>query len=212
LTGDRLNNMPTSSIIASTPDSLRAASAERSRSAFTLMELLVVMSIIVLLSAMALGMLFRVRRQSDVGATRALLMTLTAAAQQYHQAMLQWPHSGRGLVRPWMWDLDGDGVLDDQTDPGLTVSFPGYTGILRMATGGAVPAWSVRTGIIRDRWAQRIRVAAPLSYASLSGAPGLPPAHCVLPDPPRFGVYSCGPDRIDQTDPLVPSGDDIRSW
>lgn len=179
--------------------------------AFTILELAVVIAIIALLSGLTLAILNRAQRRGNDQATRALLDQILVAAAAYDNGLRLWPHAGRHLARPLMWDVNGDGLLDGAGDSGLPA---GYAGFLRMASAGAVPAWSIAAdGSLQDRWRRRLRVAAPSRYVGLPAvAVGVPPSHCILPDDVPFGVYSLGRDGLDQTDPIADPGDDIRSW
>lgn len=190
------------------------------RRAFSLIELLVVILVIGILAGMTLVVLGRVGRSRDLNATTGLVQLVVMAAAQYHESLRSWPHAGKGVTRPFMWDANGDGDLDGRYDAGLPA---GYTGFLAMAPAGDVPGWAVRRVpgaggdnlYLVDRWGRRLQVAAPAAMLPLraaSSVAGFPPRHLVLPEGEAFGVYSPGPDGVDGTDPAEPDADDVRSW
>lgn len=83
------------------PSRLKATQqAQRRRDAFTLMEILVVVAIIVVLAGVATVYVFRYLEESRISAARSSCVTLAKAAQSYTLAVGQPPNNLQELLTP----------------------------------------------------------------------------------------------------------------
>lgn len=184
------------------PRAHRSASgraAFRAASGLTLIEVLIVITVIVVLMGVSFPVIGAVKARSDRDATRSLAMGLAAAAAVYRDLQTVPLDGGTLLRRPW--DVDLDGVIDGDRQRGWAptgVTVPTwYRGPVIML-GLTLPPWAVDSqGRIQDRWKRPLHVL----WSAKKGGPG------------GFCCYSLGPDGLDQTVPtLSDEGDDLRSW
>ncbi|TVR14743.1 MAG: prepilin-type N-terminal cleavage/methylation domain-containing protein [Planctomycetota bacterium] len=167
-------------------------------SAFTLIELVVVMVVITAMAAMTYGYMDYARQRSLVSGTEAIVHSVATAIVN-HQARY-WQYSVDGELRNApMFDVNQDGILDGDPQR-INQAYPetyskaiidsDYKGFLD-TVGMAIPVRHVNDlGQIIDSWQQPLRIDRhPHRYGAN-----------------RVGVWSDGPDGI--TDSL----DDIRSW
>ena len=162
-----------------------------SRSAFSLIELMIVIMIMVGLSLIAIPAYGYLKNKSGIDRTQGVLHQIALAMESY--GLDHWSTSANAVPSTaTMWDLNGDGDLDG--DPSDNASeaplVGGYSGFMKM-TGCGVPQTLVRNGdLIYDTWGTRVKVAV----------------RTTLPPGERFGVWSYGPDRTAGT------ADDLWSW
>lgn len=165
------------------------------RRAFTLVEVMVVMGLMVALTAVLIPTVRHLRRTSQVQATGNLVRAVAAAITAYPVRDWTWRDPATGKARSsLLWDLDDDHELDG--DPTMYGAFPvgladsGYRGLLAMAQPPLGRQFVDHERRIVDAWKRplRIRFAADTYGSSW------------------FGLHSLGPDGLDGT------ADDIASW
>lgn len=87
------------------------------RKAFTLIEILVVISVILILMGMMLGVS---KRSGQSSAARALIATVAAAINSYGVKSFElWSAGSPNAVVTRSWDVDGDTILDGVVEPPL---------------------------------------------------------------------------------------------
>lgn len=182
------------------------------RRAFTLIEMMIVITIIAALSAMSYAAYQRVLVSGKNSGTKQLLDGIAATIATYPRDSITVQVSGSGLVKTGgqeqirrLWDIDLDQVLDAMPNaPGAPTTLnnapDGYPGFLRM-TGMAVPKWAVEAMSlqVRDAWGNpiHIRFGAGRTQSGVGS----------------WNLWSVGPDGIDGvTDPTAITTDDICSW
>lgn len=182
----------------------------KARVGFTVMELLVVVTVIIALAGMIIPSISFFRRQANESATGTLVRSIAAAITAYQKTEISVPSRGmagltNGKIRR-MWDfniqseaapvfdyiLDGDPNLDpgfSATDKQAALNC-GYRGFLG-TTGIAVPKGNIDAqGRLVDSWKNLLRIRfASETYGST-----------------WFGVWSNGADGKEGT------ADDICSW
>jgi prepilin-type N-terminal cleavage/methylation domain-containing protein len=181
--------------------------------AFTLIEMLVVIAIIMALAGMSYPIMVSIRAKSDRSATFQLVQAVAAAIEAYQIKTI----SGKDGVIYHAWAvnqttsaayptgdgrwIDGDPKAYGASEPMYSRGPDWYTGFVAM-TGFPVPS---KTGLdskgrIKDRYTQPLHIEW---KAHTYGASD-------------FGVWSTGPDgRNSQESPLNIMGttaDDLRSW
>jgi prepilin-type N-terminal cleavage/methylation domain-containing protein len=190
------------------------------RAGFTLMELLVVITIILAIAGMLIPSISYFRRQMNESATGSLVRSVAAAITTYPKRDVSVPNppvtvpptlpdpglvnlrkrrlwdfnSGSDLTSPPVYDriLDGDPDLDPGFAPvdSTAARFAGYRGFLGM-TGMAAPKGNVDAeGRLLDNWKRFIHIS--FSADAYGSA--------------WFGVWSNGADGLEGT------ADDICSW
>lgn len=88
------------------------------RRAFTLIEAVVVVAIIMLLTGMILGGVAVARRTAQHNAARALVGTVAAAISSYGMKSFElWPQGATDVRVARAWDIDGDSILDGIVEP-----------------------------------------------------------------------------------------------
>jgi len=190
---------------------MRSCMGAHHHSAFTLSEVLVVLTVIATLAALGLPAWFYMRTQARVGAARTLVVAVQNAIATYD--LKTWQVIGRDPASPGtfgtlvrvdinMWDLNGDQVLDGDPSLDLVTPFPAdihasanpgrttYRGFYDMA-GLALPS---RSGInakrqVLDPWAIPLGIRFGAEFG-----------------PARVGIWSYGPDKVTAT------ADDVCSW
>lgn len=180
------------------------------RRGFTLLELLIVVTVIIALMGLSYPILNRIRARSDISATSELIQGIAAAMAQYRISTFTgtdgkiWPAWTLGQVAEdgvtqVNYQIDGDPTLYPTADPSpLAWRAPlSYSGFVNM-TGFTIP-WPLNAkGQLVDRWHQPINV---INNAKAFGNSA-------------WGVWSNGADLL--TDyPGSTTGhslDDIVSW
>ncbi len=207
------------------------------RIGFTLIELIIVITVILALAAMGMPIWNKVRRDGEVNATRNLVQAVALAITSYERrdwAYLK-PPSPNNLNTPPLtavcnlWDLNNDRILDG--DPMLS-----WTAAEKNTAGGSgqygnrIYELKASGTWVYDTTAQLYSGFYDMANPTL-GKQFFDKATRQICDPWRtgtqrhplhiyyaantygsssFGVYSTGPDGIDQYG--VPLSDDICSW
>ncbi len=187
--------------------------------AFTLLELVVVIAIILVLAGLSLAAVGVVRSSQRKAASLALVQSVALAIEAYQTETLM-PRSGSGVtaLRP-MWDIDLDFVLDPApaTSASVAALAPAwYTGFAAMA-GRQLPTWAVDAqGRVADRWQSPLcldwpgwRTDAEKDAAGVGAARG---GGARLYGAAKVGVWSLGPDRADGAPGTAAETDNLRSW
>lgn len=183
----------------------------QSRRAFSLIEVLVVISVIGALAGIGIPAWFAMRTQARIGSARALVVAVRSAMAAYE--LKSWQVVGRDpasastfgrlqRVDPDLWDLNHDEIIDGRPGLDTATAFPAdvhdtgkpqlttYSGFYDMV-GMSLPK---RSGLnaarqVLDPWGMPLRIR----FFSATGAD-------------RIGVWSCGPDKSPST------SDDICTW
>jgi type II secretory pathway pseudopilin PulG len=185
---------------------IRASGVTRPRIAFTLGELLVVISIIAVLMGLAIPGFMAWQRHARVVRTQAQVAMILAAIVNYDQrgkGIWSTQRADGSQVNFRLWDYNGDQRIDgrpeaEDPDPRNDPSDPlvrsGYRGLIAM-TG--LPLTSLdAAGRPLDAWRQ------PLHIAAAAGIYG----------DALFGVWSSGPDRLDGPPGSAAARDNLTSW
>jgi prepilin-type N-terminal cleavage/methylation domain-containing protein len=162
---------------------------------FTLLELMVVVSVIIVIGALTFPLVSRLMGQGQEGRTRQVIGAIQAAIASYPTQTFE--NESRQIRR--LWDANGDGILDGIPDrePAFSPLLKdecrrvGYVGI-RYNGGISAPSSMIdsESGRIVDAWGNPLRIAfATGAYASS-----------------WFGIWSLGEDGTDRT------ADDLKSW
>jgi prepilin-type N-terminal cleavage/methylation domain-containing protein len=167
---------------------------------FTLLEMMLVISIITILAALAFPIMVRIKNQSDISSTKNLVTAIQTAIKQYR--IETFTDTAGQLHRAWTLDwgsantqqaIDGDPLLYQQFLPSnniVTLAPATYRGLVVMA-GLQLPQTQLdNVGRILDKWRQPLQIMYGVSTYGPDG----------------FGVWSFGPDKISNT------SDDIQSW
>ncbi len=184
---------------------------------FTLVEMLIVLSVIAALVGAGVPLFTVVHRRSNITATRALVTAITAAMAGYQTKAWLVPER---VGTEWkqrtyrMWDCDADHLLDGAPETTMAATDPlravliasGYRGFYEMAQP-TIAKRLVRDGRIVDPWGTPLRItyAADQLYdpsTTLFGTTGI-------------GIWSAGPDRRDVVSGDTSPGaktDDLTSW
>ncbi len=174
------------------------------RRAFTLIEVLAVMAIIIVLAGMVLGGALIMRRSSQVTAARSLVGTVAAAITSYTLRSFEVWDDGAAQARvARAWDVNRDNILDGIVEPPVfwsqapAVSAPGgpalreqlrYRGFVATTALPQLPGIRKSDLVLVDPWKRPVHIAW---VAQIYGDEG-------------FCVWSEGRDPDDPSD-------DIRS-
>lgn len=179
------------------------------RNAFTLVEMLVVISVIAALAALSIPITSMVRERGRITETRATVDAMMAAIAAAGSRTVTIMDSTDKLITFRRFDVDGDGLLDPHPEDG-TIALPGtiLTALVDQGYVGpvaelkpSIPAARIDdTGQVIDSWGNPIRIAR-LSKADEPRLAKLPAKGA-----DAAALWSAGPDGVDDTD------DDIRSW
>jgi type II secretory pathway pseudopilin PulG len=165
-----------------------------SRRGFTIVELVIVITIILALFGLVLGAAMALQRKSMRSATQATVLNIAADLRRIKEQQ-NWPTllGGRRL-----WDLNADGLLDGFPEKDFNATEQG---------------WAQDPNVMKLPYAGYVRSAGYLGRADASGHPldafGFPLRvgfSVTVYGNEGWGVWSDGPDRIPQT------SDDIFSW
>ena len=170
------------------------------RKGFTLLEMVVVISVILILASLSYPIMVRLKNQSDINGTKNLVTVISAAIRQYGATAVT---DTGGAIHP-MWTLDWGSPNTQQAidgDPQLyatyapsnvicTLAPPTYRGLVVMDSLAISQKQLDPVGRILDRWRQPLQI---MWGASIYGTDG-------------FGVWSMGPDKT------TGDADDIKSW
>lgn len=197
---------------------VRSANRPPATSAFSLLELVVVIAIIIVLAGISVAVTGVIRASQRTAASRLLVQTVAQAVDAYSVTTLQ-PASGSGVttLRP-MWDADLDFVLDPRPaahPPLQSVAPPWYAGFAAMA-GRQLPVWAVGPdGHVVDRWGTPLRIDWPgwrtdaqKDAAGVGAARGDGRLYGMA----KAGIWSLGPDRADGAPDSAAETDNLRSW
>lgn len=178
------------------------------RQGFTLVEMLVVISVIVALAALSIPITGMVRSKGKVTQTQAVVHAMTAAIAAADSRSVTVRFDGQ-LRTYRRFDVDGDGLLDPHPrDGGLDLPAAEVAVLLEQGYQGpvaelapSIPGERIdATGRVTDAWDRPLRIAR-LTAAAEDRLAALPPRGA-----DAAALWSAGPDGIDDT------GDDIRSW
>jgi len=181
----------------STLHAQRVSDAQR---AFTLVELLVVISIIALLLGIIVPSYFSIREKAKYTKAKVTAKNLETAFKAYLDHYRVWPS-----VIAWPAENNGDGIEikddlfqmlrgDDQPPGANPGHMPFYEFESTNITAGAIDPWSDPDPAAQSTW-QRYRVRVDLNYDNQ------------IQDTYRSVlVWSVGADRTNAT------SDDVRSW
>ena len=178
------------------------------RRGFTILELLIVVTVILALMGLSYPILNRIRARSDISATSELIEGIAAAMAQYKPTSFTgtdgkiWPAWTLGQIAEdeltqVNYQIDGDPTLYPTTDPLPWRAPLTYSGFVNM-TGFTIP-WPLNAkGQLVDRWHQPINV---INDAKAYGTSA-------------WGIWSNGPDQQTNypTSTTGTSTDDIVSW
>lgn len=162
------------------------------RSAFTIIELLIVMAVMAMIAGGSFIVLTAVRAKANRQATRSLLGAIAVAIADYRHPVLRCTD---GFERP-IWDLDGDGILDgdpqaEDAPPLLKTRAPaGFRGLVEVAALDLPRHQLDARSQVVDAWKRPLRIAFAARIYGRS----------------PYGIRSLGKDGIDGTD------DDLHSW
>ena len=180
------------------------------RRGFTLLELLVVISVIAALAAVGLPTINYMRHKAQVAATEAVVkqvaMTISVRQERHHTI-----DDGSGnLVTFPIWDVNDDGLLDgnpekeqpvlaaDRKYPAVVLAEPEpYRGFINTVSFEVAERHVDELGRVVDAWRQPLRIAYGAgAYGSLG-----------------IGVWSIGDDGVDGfATGHDGTDDDITSW
>lgn len=160
------------------------------RNGFTLIELIIVITIIMALMGLVLGVAMALQRRSARSATQAMVTTIAADLRRIKEQQ-NWPTLFDGRL---LWDLNKDGLLDgfaEKDSYGVTQT----TEVFKLPYVGYIRASGYTgrkdaMGHPLDAFGSPLRVGFSVSVYGNEG----------------WGVWSDGPDRNPQT------ADDIFSW
>ena len=175
------------------------------RTAFTLMELLIVVSIILLLMGMLFVGLRIAREQANKVKTQAAMAELKAELDKYKQVNGRYPENEFEAAPSYFGPVSGPKEfgqisLDDWKNVNILL-------VQLLNAGG-----SSLTSPLKDGWGQ------PLHYRPAKFYPYNPAAGTVAidgDDPPgrdSYQVWSTGTDKTDHGGAKVPANDDVISW
>jgi prepilin-type N-terminal cleavage/methylation domain-containing protein len=190
-----------------------------SRHAFTLLELVVVIAIILVLAGLSMAAVGSIRRSQQAAASRTLVQTVAAAIEAYGIDTLQPPAaSGVASQRP-LFDVDLDFRIDPRPTslPALQTLSPAWYLGFADTLGGQLPAWALTAdGTVQDRWRQPLRIDRPgwrsdaqKDAASVGAARG---TDARLYGSAKVGIWSTGPDGVDGPPGSAVEADNLRSW
>lgn len=172
----------------------------RRTAAFTLIELVVVIGVIIALLGLTLPVVSAIRASQAKKATEALVVTLTGAMQAYGAdgIFVPAPGGGDGPIRP-LWDFNSDGIIDGDPQKDDNFSSPEKVEAERAGYRGAMITLGIALsskqydgqGRIVDAWRTPLRVSR---FPTGSG---------------RLQAWSLGKDRAVDTSE---EGDDIKPW
>ncbi len=174
--------------------------------AFTLIELLTVITVIALLIGLLVPIVAMVQRQAQVNRTRATVNAVALAIRLYGWESISVAIPGGSLRAYPAWDWNQDQRLDGHPEddvPGITATghpdYPlyssGYRGFLD-SVKPELPASAIsKQGLVIDSWRNVLRIG---HAARIYGGDS-------------FGVWSRGPNQIDGSPTGTPS-DDLISW
>lgn len=178
------------------------------RVGFTLVEMLVVISVVVALSAMTIPIVNMVRERGQRTQTRATVDAMTAAIAAAGSRSVTVMIGGE-LRTFRRFDVDNDGLLDpDPRDVALALPAAERAALIEQGYLGpvaelqpSIPKERIdATGQVTDAWGQPLRIAR-LAASDEDRLASLPAKGA-----DAVALWSAGPDLTDDTE------DDIRSW
>jgi prepilin-type N-terminal cleavage/methylation domain-containing protein len=139
--------------VAAAAHTVRPAHRRRGRRAFTLVEILVVIGIIVLLAAIALPLIARAMRQARATATASDMQTITQALESFKADHGDYPreipnNAGFAVLARHLHGAYGDGVLAGTPPPNDPDDPPAYDSAKTYKPGDAVQTGTT----LADRW------------------------------------------------------------
>lgn len=173
--------------------------SHRHRAGFSLVELIVVISVLLVLLATGFVVWSMLRGKAAISSTQALVGSVSTQIVTYSVKQWSWQEAS-GSKSGQLFDLNRDGLIDGA--PGITTTTDldggfspeliasGYRGFVAMNGSSLKKSQIARNQQPLDAWKRPLRIAF---AAKIYGTAA-------------FGVWSAGPDGIDGT------GDDINSW
>lgn len=147
----------------SRPAPVRLTNARRTIG-FTLVEMLVVCSVIIALLGIGFPVLYQARKNAMKSGTVALVEGVAAAISTYTTRSWTW-NDGGSTKTALLWDLNGDGELDGNPAAGdgqsAAIVASGYTGVLDMAQPEIGEQYVTPQRQIADAWGQVLRISYP---------------------------------------------------
>lgn len=202
------------------------AGARRPQRAFTLIELLTVIAIIVMLMGLALGGVSLARRSAQRARSVATIAAVAAAVDQYRNLNNVWPealHIGNAVAEhprapEELRSRRYQEVYQQVFAPGNRVRLATDIAPEEWRAVNAALAWQLadlahehlKRGLFLDAWEEPLRYRPARWYPWQEGARARIDSE-QPPHPETFQLWSCGPDRRDAEDPGE-GGDDIPNW
>ena len=177
------------------------------RTAFTLMELLIVISIIMILMGMLFVGLRIGKEQANKAKTTSAIATLQAELANYKQVNGRYPENDISPSTAWH-DLFMNGAAPRAwNDTSSPIDWKAVNALLvtELKTAGAsLP------DLLKDGWGE------PLHYRPAKYLPYTAGAIAIDSDDPpgrdSYQVWSTGTDKRDQGGAKLPANDDVTSW
>jgi prepilin-type N-terminal cleavage/methylation domain-containing protein len=160
--------------------------------AFTLIELLTVIAIILLLAGLLLPAIRKALEKAEQGKARTVVQGLATAMSAYYTEYAKWPNSGNGTL-----NTDANFL---QLLQGSDITASSFQGNPRRISFFEAKSDDIVGGELRDPWNRTYRVRFDHDYDNIVADPsGANVRAGVL-------VWSAGPDGVDNTK------DDLKSW
>jgi prepilin-type N-terminal cleavage/methylation domain-containing protein len=190
----------------------------RPRKGFTLIEMLIVVSVIAILAALLLPTISAVRLSAKKKATRLLVEGIVAGLKRYYTDFDEYPPSSLakpggvpyepGSIYKYLCGDKGQGLI--KTEAGKKQHIDPYV---------VIPPENIRRDsnivYVTDSWGKDIQYANCKAFTD--NAKAGTPDYVAVPtnethNPNGVDVWSYGPDRVEAKDGLMDLEDDIANW